>query len=63
MFQMTTDAKSRIAAKSHFSLLRIDYAEIDLSKEEIKPQQVHVNTSIQFGLAEDFRTSTGFLAL
>ena len=56
--------KPRIAVnKVKFALFSIDYVGLYLTKDGIKPQEVHANTIIQFTVAQDVKTLKSFLAL
>ena len=64
VFQRTRDAKLRMAVnKVKFALFNIDYVGLYLTKDGIKPQEVHVNTIIQFAVPQDLKTLKSFLAL
>ena len=64
VFQRTRDAKLRIAVnKVKFALFNIDYVGLYLTKDGIKPQEVHTNTIIQFAVPQDVKTLKSFLAL
>jgi hypothetical protein len=64
VFQGTRDAKLRIAVnKVKFALFNIEYVGLYLTKDGIKPQEVHSNTIIQFDVPQDVKTLKSFLAL
>ena len=64
VFQAIKDAKLRIAVnKVKFALFSIDYVGVYLTRDGIKPQDVHANTIIQFAVPQHVKTLKSFLAL
>jgi len=58
------DAKLRIDVnKFKSALFNIDNVGVYLTKDVIKPQEVHANTIIQFAVPQDIKTLKSFLAL
>jgi hypothetical protein len=64
IFNRMRDAEVRIAFnKVKLALFSIDYVGLYLTKDGIKPQEVHANTIIQFAVSQDVKTLKSFLAL
>jgi hypothetical protein len=57
VFQGTRDAKLRIGVdKVKFALFNIDYVGLHLTKDGIKPQEIHANTIIKFAVSQDVKS-------